>query len=223
MPASGGTGPGAASGMTRVSPVTPWPANRYNDGKPDWDAAVDLTRTEQDLATQRPGQRATFAAIYCQNHAAVHGYLRARLLNGSDAEDLCQEVFLRAYRGIQRYDASASIRPWLLGIGRNVLREHVRRVRKRKEVAWTQLCLELEESVEAEGLYEDILHLLPVCTVRLGDSARQAIQWHYLNGQKLQDIAGRLHRTLGAVKVLMVRARQALKRCIQSHIHRAGS
>ena len=166
---------------------------------------------------------AAFALVFRENHAAVHGYLRARLLNGNDSEDLSQEVFLRAYRAIERFDPSTSIRPWLLGIGRNVLREHVRKVRKRKEVAWTQLCLELEETVEAEGLYEDILHLLPVCVVRLGESARHAITWHYMGGQKLQEIADRLGKTLGAVKVLMVRARQALRRCIRGHIGRTGS
>ena len=179
---------------------------------------MPLSSTQLRPAPDRPQRQTAFADVYRDNHAVVHGYLRARLLNITDAEDLCQEVFLRAYRGIRRYDPSASIRPWLLGIGRNVLREHVRRVRKRKEVAWAELCLELEETVESEGLYEDILHLLPVCTVRLGESARQAITWHYMRGQKLQEIATRLDKSLGAVKVLMVRARQALRRCIQGHI-----
>lgn len=174
---------------------------------------------------ETPGlaDHAAFAVVFRDNYAAVHGYLRARLLRGNDAEDLAQEVFLRAYRGIARFDPATNIRPWLLGIGRNVLREHVRRIRKRKEVAWTELCLELEDSVEAEGLYEDILHLLPVCVVRLGDSARQAITWHYMGGQKLKEIAERLGKTLGAVKVLMVRARHALRRCIQGHIGRTRS
>jgi RNA polymerase sigma-70 factor (ECF subfamily) len=179
---------------------------------------VPLGKVQLRPASGRPQEQAAFADIYRENHAAVHGYLRARLLNAGDAEDLCQEVFLRAYRGLRRYDPTASIRPWLLGIGRNVLHEHVRRVRKRKEVAWTELCLELEETVESEGLYEDILHLLPICTVRLGESARQAIAWHYTRGEKLREIAARLDKSLGAVKVLMVRARQALRRCIQSYV-----
>jgi len=178
---------------------------------------VPLEEAQLKSPSSRPQDRATFAEVYRGNYAAVHGYLRARLLNRSDAEDLCQEVFLRAYRGLHRYDSALSVRPWLVGIGRNVLREHVRRVRRRREVAWTELCLELEESVESEGLYEDVLHFLPVCTVRLGESAQQAITWHYMGGQKLQEIAGRLGKSLGAVKVLMVRARQALRRCIQSY------
>jgi hypothetical protein len=43
-----------------------------------------------------------------------------------------------------------------------------------------------------------------------------------MGGMKVQDIANRLSRTLGATKVLMVRARQALKRCIKSHLRGAS-
>jgi len=184
----------------------PWPA-----AQPGTAATVDAV------------PRAAFADVYDRHHAAVHGYLRARLLNHGDADDLCQEVFLRAYQGLNRYHDGGAMRAWLMGIARNVLREHIRRRHRRKEVAWTELCLELEESIEQEGIYEDMLHLLPVCTARLGDSARQAITWHYMTGLKVQEIADRMTRTVGAVKVLMVRARQALKRCIQGHFTTGAS
>jgi RNA polymerase sigma-70 factor (ECF subfamily) len=184
---------------------------------------VALTQEQLTPKVGKHEQRAAFADVYSRHHAVVHGYLRARLLNGTDAEDLAQEAFLRAFGAMHRFDPATDIRPWLIGIARNVLREHVRRIRKRKEVTWTELCLELEETIEAEGTYEDVLHLLPVCTLKLGESARQAIQWHYLGGQKLQEIAQKLDKTVGAVKVLMVRARQALKRCIHSHTTGDGS
>ncbi len=183
---------------------------------------MPLSQTQVEPRGVVPRDGAAFADTYRRHHAAVHGYLRARLLNTSDAEDLVQEVFLRAYNGLHKFREGTNMRPWLIGIARNVLREHIRRVRKRKEIAWAELCLELESSVEVQGPYDDIMHLLPVCTHNLGDSARQAIEWHYMGGEKLQEIADRLDRTLGAVKVLLVRARQALKRCIQRHLPESG-
>ncbi len=157
--------------------------------------------------------RCGFGQVYQENHAWVFGYLRARLLNGSDAEDLTQEVFLRAYSALERFDRSLGIRPWILGIARNVLREHIRKVHRRKEVGWAELCIELEQMVDQEGLYDDVLAELPYCLAQLGESASQALKWHYFAGEKLDAIAHHLGRTMGAVKVLMVRARQALKRC----------
>ncbi len=164
--------------------------------------------------------RDAFGQMYAHHHAAVYGYLRARVLRPATADDLCQETFLRAYRGLERFDPASNPRAWLIGIARNVLREHIRRVRRRKEVIWAELCVELEDSLPGEGLYDDVLHLVPVCTARLGDSARDAIGWHYMSGMPIKQIAARMERTVGAVKVLMVRARQALRRCIQQQLKR---
>jgi len=142
----------------------------------------------------------------------------ARILDANTVDDLRQEVFIRAIHAFDRFDHSRSVRWWLLGIARNTVREHVRRARRLKEVAWTELCLELEETIEADNPYEDFLTHLPHCTTALGDSARSALSWHYMSAMKLDEIAHKLQRSVGAVKILLVRARQALKRCIQAKL-----
>lgn len=158
-----------------------------------------------------------------RNQRSVFGYLRARLQQASDADDMMQEVFLRFYLAQARFDSTALIRPWLLGIARNLLREHVRDVKRRKEVAWTELCLELESVLPPDALWtdaDDVLQYLPKCLEELGPSARQAIDLHYRSQRKLIDIGRELHRSEGAVKLLMHRARQALKDCLQLHSSR---
>ena len=161
------------------------------------------------------GDRAAFELIVTRHQGPVYGYLRARLLQPNDAEDLTQEVFLRCYEARARFDTSSLIRPWLFGIARNLLREHVRRVKRRKEVGWTELCLELEELVDTTTeAYDDVLVNLPRCLSSLGQSARQAIDMRYAAKLRLAEIGQRLHRSEGAVKLLMFRARQALKYCL---------
>lgn len=169
----------------------------------------------QLLARLQGGDRAAFGEIIQRHQAAVFGYLRARLLQASDAEDLTQEVFLRCYSGSARFDPSALVRPWLLGIARNLLREHTRKVKRRKEVVWTELCLELDEMVSSDDeLYGDMLDHLPGCLNALGESARQAIELRYSSHLRLSEIGEKLCRSEGAAKLLMFRARQALKNCL---------
>lgn len=173
------------------------------------------------IAGLQGGDRTAFAAVVAKHQGLLFGYLRSRLLEPADAEDLCQEVFLRLYVGRARFDSSTQIGPWLIGIARNVLREHVRRIKRRKEVAWTELCLHLEELIGCEpDLYEDILAHLPDCLNSLGQSARQALDLHYHAGLRLVEIGDKLHRSEGAVKLLMFRARQALKSCLDGKIPR---
>ena len=163
----------------------------------------------------RVGDREAFGHLIDRYQRSVYGYLRARLRQVSDAEDMTQEVFLRCYQARARFDDGALVKPWLLGIARNLLREHVRRYRKRGEVTWTEFCLELE-TARAVSFGEDGSDTLWLgeCVEELGPSAREAIEWHYRMDRRLSEIAAVQHRSEGAVKLLLHRARQALRDCL---------
>jgi len=174
-------------------------------------------------AAQR-GDRVAFEAIVKRHQGMIYGYLRSRLLEPADAEDLSQEVFLRSYTARARFDSPEMVRPWLIGIARNVLREHIRRTRRRREVAWTELCLELELMVAAEdNVYDEVMTHLPTCLSSLGPSARDALDLHYRTRLRLVEIADKLHRSEGAVKLLMFRSRQALKHCLNQKVQASKS
>lgn len=167
------------------------------------------------LIRLQQGEAAAFATIVRRYQRVVYGYLRARLTQASDAEDLTQEVFLRCYEARARFDTSSLLAPWLLGIARNLLRERVRKLHRRKEVAWTELCLELESTGAAAEATDDIeLQSLPECLAGLGPSAREAIELHYRGEYRLAAIATVQHRSEGAVKLLLHRARHALRDCL---------
>jgi RNA polymerase sigma-70 factor (ECF subfamily) len=184
-----------------------------------------LARSADDaalLAAAQRGDHAAFTAIIERHAKLVHGYLRARLTRLADAEDLGQEVFLRVYtaKAVPREGAGIAMRPWLIGIARNVLREHVRAARRRRETAWTALCLDIEDLVgTAEndgGPFDEVMGKLPRCLEGLGPSARQAIDLYYHDDLRMQEIAMRFKRSEGAVKLLVHRARQAVRRCLES-------
>lgn len=175
--------------------------------------------SDQELSERlQKNDRAAFEAIVQKYQRGVFAYLKSRLLGMSDAEDLTQEVFLRFYQARERFDTSSLIRPWLLGIARNLLKEHLRKLKRRKEVTWTELCLELEDIVHQRPgeTNEDFLAHLPHCIGELGQSAREAIQLRYSSNLSLLDIGQRLKRSEGAIKLLMFRARQALKYCLDT-------
>jgi RNA polymerase sigma-70 factor (ECF subfamily) len=179
-------------------------------------AAVDISRPPTHGELLGRGDRAAFAELLQQHQPAIYGYLLARLAVPVDAEDLCQEVFLRCYQGREKLPQTDSLRAWLLGIARNVLREHIRIVQRRREVAWTELCLELDEMVQQESpdAGDEALDHLPGCLESLGRSAREALEMRYRARHRLGEIGRLLHRSEGAVKLLMYRARQALKNCL---------
>jgi len=163
------------------------------------------------------GDKHAFAALVARYQGSIFGYLRARLLQSSDAEDLTQEVFFRCYRNLDKFEPTSSMRPWLLGIARNVLSEYVRKMKRRREVAWTRACLELDALTEATpeaAPQVELTEQLPTCLDSLANSARQAIEMRYDNRLPLAEIGQKLRRSEGAARLLMFRARQALKNCL---------
>jgi RNA polymerase sigma-70 factor, ECF subfamily len=170
------------------------------------------------LAAQRGDRRAFTAIVELYQHK-VYGFLRARVTEHADAQDLCQEVFLRCYAGREKLTQASAVGPWLIGIARNLLREHVRRVQQRREVAWTELCLELDAiASEQPGPFDDVLAHLPACLDSLGQSAREAIELRYRAQLRMAAIAEKLKRSEGAVKLLVHRARAALKHCLDRRL-----
>lgn len=159
--------------------------------------------------------REALGAFVQRQQGFVFGYLRSRMVDPTDADDLCQEVFLRCLAGKVRFRGDVPVRPWLLGVARNVLREHIRRSRRRKEVEWTELCLELDALTEEDCSDYRIVHgWLHSCIESLGQSAHQALKMHYFARLKMAQIAEKMRRSEGAVKLLVFRARQALKECV---------
>ena len=169
------------------------------------------------------GDRAAFESLVEAHQGAVYGYFRARVLQPLDAEDLTQEVFLRCYLALGQFDTTCQLRPWLMGFARNLLREYIREQKRRKEVGWTELCLQVDELLgDDEGPYDDELQHLPNCLDAQGTSARQAIGLRYAAKLRLAQIGEKLRRSEGAVKLLMFRARQALKQCLSLKCGRGG-
>lgn len=167
------------------------------------------------IRAMQQNDRDAFGAFVQRQQGFVLGYLSSRLVDPTDADDLCQEVFLRCLAGRVKFRGDVPVRPWLMGVARNVLREHIRRNQRRKEVEWTELCLELDSlSPDDHADYRTVHAHLHSCIESLGRSAHDALKLHYFARLKMAQIAEKMHRSEGAVKLLVFRARQALKKCV---------
>jgi len=77
-----------------------------------------------------------FEAIVEAHHGEIHRYLARMTARASDADDLSQETFLRAFRAHRSLTPDANVRAWLFSIATNLYRNHVRgEVRHRRALA----------------------------------------------------------------------------------------
>jgi RNA polymerase sigma-70 factor (ECF subfamily) len=79
-----------------------------------------------DLTKARSGDRAAFGALVRRYQRRVYATALHILGNHGDADDVAQETFVRAYRGIKQFDGRADFFTWLYRITVNTALNHVR-------------------------------------------------------------------------------------------------
>jgi len=142
-----------------------------------------------------------------QHHGIISGFLRRRLANPADAEDLLQETFLRLHRASPPGLADDSaVRAWLLRTARNLLTDHYRAARP-------TVRLEDDPADEGRRLPTPLESLEPCITPlvsRLPEKYRQALALD-LEGVPQREIASRTGVGLSGAKSRVQRARDLLR------------
>ena len=151
--------------------------------------------------------------IYEQYHGKVLGYISARVQRRAEAEDLCSEVFEKAWRKMDAYDPKkASVSTWIFTITRNTVIDHYRRTRPSEE---------LDENLPAEGtleepiLQEEMLGELAGALKEMPEELQDIIVMLYYDQKPMTEIAGIMRLSYGAVKLrhqnALVLLREALE------------
>ncbi len=87
---------------------------------------------------------AAFEALFARYHESVHNHLIRTLRDSHAAEDLTQEVFLRVWTRADQWNGSGAFKAWALRIATNLALNHLRTVRRRRE-------LPLDPTPDADG------------------------------------------------------------------------
>jgi len=89
---------------------------------------VDTLSVEAQLVERAKAQdEAAFEQIMSLYADRLYNYILRMVGNATDAEDLVQETFLRAYQGLPNFDGRASLGTWLYRIATNLCIDHQRR------------------------------------------------------------------------------------------------
>lgn len=137
---------------------------------------------------------------------ALRGWLIHQLHDPAQAEDLLQDVFLKAMRQGPRFCALENTRAWLFEVARNTLTDQLRR--QRDSVA---LPDELSVEEDAPPPVDGLAQCLPRVLAELSPEDRDAIQRCDLEGLSQAEYARLLGISLPGAKSRVQRARQRLK------------
>lgn len=173
-------------------------------------SAADPDERELVRGAQR-GDRACFAALYDRYYRRVYAYAFYRADGDpAAAEDVTQEVFLRAFRAIGRFAwRDASFLAWLLTIARNLLVDRARRPQP-LPLDGREDDLTADPIAAAEGRLTR--REVAAALARLTADQREAIILRFLDGLSIAETSRIMGKTEDAVKRLQARGLAALRR-----------
>ena len=134
----------------------------------------------------------------------VHGLCLRLLHHRHDAEDVTQEVFLRIFRSLRRWDSTRPLRPWIMGITLNRCRTVLAQRSRRPELA------DYLQDVAPSRPADDTAELLREIEAALNDlrpEYRCVFVLFHEQGQPYEEIAAALERPVGTIKTWLHRAR----------------
>jgi RNA polymerase sigma-70 factor (ECF subfamily) len=146
------------------------------------------------------------------HESELRGYLVHRLGNSHLAEDMLQDIFIKAMRQGAGFCGLDNSRAWLFQVARNALVDYQRLHRE---------MVEVPEDITAPETHAEPIDALGECVGRvlteLAPEDRDILEQCGLNGMKQQDYA-RLHNlTLAAVKSRLLRARQRMRETLSTN------
>jgi RNA polymerase sigma-70 factor (ECF subfamily) len=135
-----------------------------------------------------------FEAVVAAHHPEIHRYLRRVTAGGSEADDLSQETFLRAYRAYRSLPPDANVRAWLFAIATNLFRNHFRSEKRKKQAHATVWLTrsDLDGGPEGETLFNEARTLIDTIVARLPLKQRSAFVLRKIHDLDYDAIAGSL-------------------------------
>jgi len=163
----------------------------------------------------REAQDALFMRLFETYRRPIVNYLYRLLGDADDAEEVCQDVFVKAYRALPRLSIGTNHRAWLYRIASNAATDIYRR---RRLIRWVRLGRDEREdrgpmarpdlAVPEATCVRKALERLPI-------KYRQVLVLFSVEGYSVREISEMVGASEGAVKVRLHRARERFRAVYQ--------
>jgi len=176
------------------------------------------------------GDQGSFAELVRRYQAAVWGTVHRILGNSYDNEDAVQEVFLRAFTALQKFDLKYPFGPWILRIATNYCIDQLRRKKSRKMQLWSELSEYDQERIlnnisrnsnsESGGMEgsEGYARIAQVLLDGLNPKYRAAFVLREVEEKNYDEVAQALGTSEVAARVRVSRARAELEKKFRAYL-----
>ena len=178
-------------------------------------SALSAEKEVSLITRAKGGDEAAISQLYRQYAPGIYGYVASRVGDPALADDLASEVFLRALEGLPRFEyRGISFGAWLYRIAHDRVVDHFRRQARRPVLSLENGDLPVQNGVEGQVEANLGAQRLKKAIDQLTADQQQVILLRFNAGLKLKETAYVMSKSVGAVKMLQLRALAHLRQLV---------
>ena len=143
-----------------------------------------------------------FNLIVRNYQEAVYRHVRRMVISHDDANDVVQDVFVKAWQAMSGFRKDSGLYTWLYRIATNEALTFLKRKKTRYFLPLIDLSKQLEETIESDVYYQgsDIEKKIQKAILKLPDKQRAVFNLRYFDEMKYEEMAEVLNTSVGALK-----------------------
>jgi RNA polymerase sigma-70 factor (ECF subfamily) len=172
--------------------------------------------SEESLVRQAiEGNQSAFTQLYNEHVGKIYRYIYFRVDSQADAEDLTQEVFIKALGAIGSYKwRGVHFASWLFRIAHNQMVDHFRKQSKQKRAALEEVAVVSMEDPVAMTDKKLEIEELSRALKQLSPAQREVVSLRFIAGLPIAEVARALGKREGTVKALQFNAIVSLRKIL---------
>ncbi len=179
---------------------------------------LEQIREQFDVLRAQLGDDAAFMRLAERYHGRVLHYLRRIVGDGGVADDVAQETWVAAYRGLRRLREPERLKAWLYGIARNQARNALRREERSRLDCVDDEVLEAipEDQDDSLDLRAEQAAQVHRALNQISPAHAEVLILRYMEDLSYEEIAGVVGCQTGTVRSRLHYAKRALREAMES-------
>lgn len=165
-----------------------------------------MTKNDEELLMQQlidpKTQRAAFGRLVKEFSEPLYWQIRRIVLYHEDANDVMQNVFMKAWTHLDRFHQESKISTWLYRIAINESLDMLRRNKKQSDIRTDDDVMQVASKLQADPYFDggEVEALLQQAIAQLPDVQRTVFNLRYFDNMKYSEMGAILHTSEGSLK-----------------------
>lgn len=190
------------------------------EAQPQPRPSLAIDREILELFASEATRDRAFTLLMKHYQKRLYWHVRKMVIDHDEADDLVQETFIKAWRGLEKFRDESALYTWLYRIATNVCLTHLANKRKRFFLPIHDIAPELERQLQAAVPLEQAKSIefkLQQALLRLPDKQRLVFNLRYYDEMPYEEMSQVLGTSVGALKASYHHAYHKVEQFLKSH------